>query len=394
MLRKPLNDVTNQPARPVGRALQAAGLEHLPAASGISTSRPNSISRNSQLRRRRAKPGLQFFITLNPVNYYDEIRSDFLHSFENLVTYCISIERSKENLSARHLHSYIEFEGKVYLENLRVFLVSLFPDSKLDLQPCRSKKTVLKYVSKEDTDLLTNVSIDKLHFNYRIYNWAKNNPVFSYLHPFVVEHRFNHTFLKNYHSDFYSIEKRPFPGYKPFLYTYPNWAGAVISWFNNFIKLDGYKNRQMFIYGDNNMGKTSLVKDHIIGSKFENFIFRPGVGKFAYQDFRQNYHKFVIFDEFELIDHDVPLLKQFLEGREMVIPVKCGHDRKISLKNIPIFLMSNSPPPTDPAILIRLTVIYADKTYYTDQKELYPETKVQIQTTDIQQCEEITLDSD
>lgn len=44
--------------------------------------------------------------------------------------------------------------------------------SGFNIQTVKSKRNVLKYISKEDVELITNVKSSLLHFNCRCYEWA------------------------------------------------------------------------------------------------------------------------------------------------------------------------------------------------------------------------------
>ena len=93
-----------------------------------------------------------------------------------------------------HLHCVVEYSGNIFINDLRVYLTCCYDAVHLDVQPCRSKKTALIYISKEDRQLLTNVKTSALHFNYRVHMWAKSVSVFRNTDPFVVQHRHKYNF--------------------------------------------------------------------------------------------------------------------------------------------------------------------------------------------------------
>lgn len=82
----------------------------------------------------------------------------------------------------------------MYIQNLCEYLKEIYVDCKLDVQPCRSKKRCLFYISKEDVNLLTNIKSSELNFNYRAYMWAVKTNI-ECTDPFVVQHRFNYKFF-------------------------------------------------------------------------------------------------------------------------------------------------------------------------------------------------------
>ena len=68
-----------------------------------------------------------------------------------------------------------------------------------DVQPCRSKRSCLRCITKEDHNAFTNVKESDLSFYYRAYKWAERTPRFRFDDSFVVERRFCYNFLRNMH---------------------------------------------------------------------------------------------------------------------------------------------------------------------------------------------------
>jgi hypothetical protein len=57
---------------------------------------------------RRARRTDQFFITIGSLDYYADIRCDFLSYFNNIETYCVSVEKNNINKKC-HVHAYLKF---------------------------------------------------------------------------------------------------------------------------------------------------------------------------------------------------------------------------------------------------------------------------------------------
>jgi hypothetical protein len=77
-------------------------------------------------------------VTLTPVESYDTVREDFVDWFESLETYCVVLEKHKDN-GKFHLHAYLKFYDGVRCELLR-WIVSSYDTGAIDIQPCRSRK--------------------------------------------------------------------------------------------------------------------------------------------------------------------------------------------------------------------------------------------------------------
>lgn len=114
------------------------------------------------------------------------------------------------------------------LTDLREYIWNLWPDCVLDLQNCRSRKSCLKYISKEDRHLIFNCKLSELNFYYRAYEWSLKTRLFDFSDPFVVEHRFSWKFLKKFHSD---VRLTLLPVFERFVKcesAYCNWSLIVI----------------------------------------------------------------------------------------------------------------------------------------------------------------------
>lgn len=317
----------------------------------------------------RLKPGHLFFITLslNEGSFYPVIRQDFVECFEGVVTYCCAIEKSSEqSLVSFHLHCFLEFADALHINDLRNYIVACFPEFKLDIQACRSKRNVLKYISKEDKLVYYNCSSKLLHFNYRAYMWATSSNYFKFSDDFVMEHRNQYRFLQKY---FYEVKKDVLNDFKCFnrvSNSYFGWALEVAVWWNDMIKNKFIKKRkQLYLFGLSNVGKSSYIET-IIGYENLKFIFYPGVGKFFMQDFDCNFHKVIVFEEFEIKYHCVSMLKRLLEGRSYAYPVKCEGDRVI-IFNGPIIFVSNDNNITDEALINRLLIVNAETKFWEQE---------------------------
>lgn len=314
----------------------------------------------------REKRGKQFFLTVSlsvrDRESVEQCRADLLSAFDDLVSYCISLESSNNSNCEYHLHAYLEFEESYKLTELSQYIRILFDGCRIDLQACRSKKSCLKYITKEDVNPLTNIKVSSLHFNYRCYCWARNTKVFHYTDPFVVEHRFCYRYLKHYFDDFKFHEGNFFKGLFRAEHCFHNWSLDCCVWWNKYYNNFNIKRPCLYLYGPSNVGKSSFI-EMLIGKNNLKYVFYPGVGKFFMQGFRDDFHKVILFEEFDIKFYVVAMLKRLCEGRDYAYPVKCEPDKNICFRG-PIIFVSNFREINDEALSNRLYFVSAEVRYW------------------------------
>lgn len=316
---------------------------------------------------RRRKPGKLFFVTVSldvdDVSCKEYWRSDFLCCFDNLVSYCIALESSSEASKVNyHLHAFLEFDEPIFVDDLSEYIRSCYNNCRVDCQPCKSRRSCLKYISKEDTQLLTNIKVSSLHFNYRVYCWARSTSTFKYTDPFVVEHRFCYRFLKQYFDDFLFHEGNKFKCLYRAEHCFHNWTLECVIWWNKYFNSFVVKRPCLYLYGPSNVGKSTFI-EMLIGKNNLKYVFYPGVGKFFMQGFRSDFHKVILFEEFDIKYHCVNMLKRLCEGRDYAYPVKCEPDKNIRFCG-PIIFISNYREIADEALSNRLLFVSAEVQYW------------------------------
>lgn len=374
----------NSPPRaaPVGRGDNALGLEHHPSASAISSL--------SSAKRRRVRPGRCFFITIDLDQYYESVRQDFISGFDQLVSFCVAVEESRSSKRVSyHMHAYLEFLDKCYLSDIKEYIECMYPGLRYDCQSCKSTKSVLKYITKEDRHPFYNVKVSLLHFNYRAYFWAVNTPQFSCADPFVQEHRFCYKFLERMFHDVKASLVKPCK-LRFFDIAYCNWTLEVCMWWNGFLKTVGIRKKQLYLYGSTKLGKSTYV-EKMIGKSNMDCVYFPGVGKFFMQGYRPGFHKIIIFEEFDIKYFCQSMLKRLLEGRKYSYPVKCGLDLNI-VHTGPIIFVSNYvyDDCMDDALKSRFLFVSAEVPYWEALEACIPK-----EETDVCEDEEsISISSD
>lgn len=98
-----------------------------------------------------------------------------------------------------------------------------------------------------------------------------------------------------------------------------------------------FKQKQYWIYGKPNTGKTTFILD-IIHSGFKGYIIPTNNDHADYDD---NAYDFAYIDEFKG-SLTIQFLNEFLQGSPMKLNAKFGSRQKN--RNIPVFILSNFPP--------------------------------------------------
>lgn len=138
---------------------------------------------------------------------YGEIKEDFISNFHNIEEYCVSIEKHHASKYPYHLHAYIKLKECASCVEVREILESI-TEFGFNVQPCRSRKSVLKYITKEDAEPLFNCSEAELSFAYRARAWARRTPTFRFSDPFVLEHTNKWKYLRELHNEISSFSER------------------------------------------------------------------------------------------------------------------------------------------------------------------------------------------
>lgn len=361
-------------------AVQRAESQSPPTAQALPTT-------TTAKRNKRKKPGCQFFITVSlpPSGTLNEsVRSDFLDFFDDLKTYCVALEKaeSASKVSNVHLHAFLEFHEPLLIDDLRQYVELVVDGLRFDIQPCRSRKSCLIYITKEDQDPLYNCKLSELNLYARLVDWCKLNEQFQYDHPFITTNRFCYTYLKKFHSDFRAkYESTRIPELRSIDHSWGSWSSEVIAWWNKALQPWSHKRPALYLSGPSNTGKSSLIK-YLCGRKvWRNAVFHPGCGKFLMQGFNPYVHKVILFEEFDYAFHNTSQLKRLIEGEPFSYPVKCGEDKIIAFRG-PIIFVSNFEIVDDMALRNRLHFVSASTPYFEVSCVAIPKEEVNSEAED------------
>lgn len=345
--------------------------------------------------RERSRSSNLFMIRLTPAEIYKGIREDVRDALPPSVSWLIALERDGHSGRYSHLHLFLRTVDKWLLKDLCDYFKSIFGELCLyDVQKCRSERNALKYCSKEDKNLLTNVSSSKLNLYYQANEWCRKSSKYSYNDPFVFSQRFNYKFFQNMFSEVQKSKVPPFRGFRTFGHSYCPWADEVTRWWNN--KLQGWyhKQKNLYLWGEKNMGKSKLIEKHI-GKVNRHFVFYPDVGKFALGDLDPDFHQIIVFEEFKLQYHCVSMLKRLLEGSPFRAPQKFTAGQVIEWRK-PVVFVSNDMDIEDDALLCRLKVVNCDEPYYRRAPSLFIDVKEEVDEEEeaVEEAEVIEVSSE
>jgi hypothetical protein len=126
----------------------------------------------------------------------------------NFILHANVVPRSKHSIfipihsedGEYHLQAYfLVYEPTTCVEE-RDYVRS-FHESSVNVQACKSRKSWLKYITKEDEKPYFNCKVSEIYFNYQARSWRANTSTFSYGDPFMLEHHNKWEFLQNMHSE-------------------------------------------------------------------------------------------------------------------------------------------------------------------------------------------------
>ncbi|XP_046408714.1 uncharacterized protein LOC124173229 [Ischnura elegans] len=296
-------------------------------------------------RRCRVRASNLFFIRLTPPEVYDGIREDVRDSLPPCVSWFVCLECDGRTGVFSHLHVFLKTIDKWPLSDLVNYFDCVFDKQYLlDVQKCRSERNTLKYCSKEDKHLLTN-------------------------------HRNNYKFFENFYKSSKKEEVPDFKYFKEYNLSHCEWADRCALWWNSKIKGWYHKQKNSYLNGEKNCGKSSFVS-RLVGRENMKFSYYPDVSKFAFGDLDVNFHKVIIYEEFDIQYYCISMLKRLLEGLPFCAPQKFTSGQVVTWRQ-PVIFVSNDFKIFDDALLCRLQVVQCNGAYVEEKARLLSAVKIE-----------------
>lgn len=370
-----------------GDASGAAGYKFT-YASRCNTSTPpetkstsaTTSAEKTKLRRNKSISNWSITIKLGTVEDISTIRTDLASIFIDYNSIAIGLEKYNVDGTEWHAHIYLHIETGVTFDDMHSYLRDVLPDISINIQSTKNVRNWLTYLSKEDKHVYyENIPLSSLHFNYKCYWWAVKAKTFDLTDDFVVDNKQYYKFLEGY---FYSVKRlllSSTASLRNIELVYNGWFTTVAQWWNLKIGSSKHKEKQLYLWGASNCGKSSCIET-IIGRENLAFVFEPCVGAFPFHSWH-NEVKVVLFEEFYMSkwESHKGLLKRLLEGKSFTIDRKFMTPQTITFTG-PVIMVSNELPHFEDAFLNRLNIVLADSVYWTEEKNFLLEKKVDKET--------------
>lgn len=308
------------------------------------------------------------------ISDHDDSKNCFLETFcdpTDVIEYVIARERndSVKQKGIHHLQIYFKTVHKYLLPELSKIIRDVFPFCNIDLQGAKSVKNICVYLSKEDVNLLTNISHSRLSFYFQLYWWCKRNQTFNVLDPFIVKHYNKCKFMERFYNELKLSVKPSFCGFSQFIDGFDvNWVREVCDWWNDWV-VNGwtFKKKQLYLYGDPDNGKTSFVK-RLFSDINSKYIFTPSFGPFGWEGL-QPFHRLIFVDDYKPLELDQRIFRLVLQGSDVMVNCKGIPSKRITFRG-PIIVTSNYSC-DDPPLLARFRIINSEKRFYDCEECLF-----------------------
>jgi hypothetical protein len=316
-----------------------------------------------------------FAITVNHIEISKK------HVFDSLEKYCSHLVVAEEKHFLNdgiHHHIYLRAIQDTSTDRVKVLLNRIYGlnprdegySNKLSVDNCRSEKSWLIYITKQDADpSFKGISLSQLSFYCKALHWASNTEEFSVADPFILNHPQYYKLLELVHARVRTtMMSDHFEKIRPLSIVFNenqcemNWQKEVIDWWNDWA-INGWKHkkRQLYLFGPSNTGKTTFIHRLLNSclnpsSKqnddeeyfYERQVFRPlpNEPKYSMQGYEKKLHNIILIDEFDITEYNCSDLKKILAGESIMSNTKNGSGRTIYHRN-PTILISNLEPPSD-----------------------------------------------
>ncbi len=264
--------------------------------------------------------------------------------FEENLNWCVvSTEQHKDGTP--HLHCIISLKERVQVHRADYF--DFLTGKHGNYQGCRNVGKVLAYVIKCDDYISVNINVEEY---VRLRN-AKKSTKSAIIARYIISGEKTLKDIMLEYPGFVMMHQRKIRDFQALVSVInkpkkKDWIGAsvlctdnnrdsdIARWLNKNIKQKRkFKQQQLYIWGETNIGKTSLIEQL---SKYLNIYYLPAED--FYDTYLDDSYDLVVMDEFKG-QKRVSFLNQFLQGSTMPLPKKGS--QYVKCQNLPCIFLSN-----------------------------------------------------
>ncbi len=274
----------------------------------------------------------------------EEVSLRITEFFEENLSWCVVAEEDHKD-GTPHIHCIIALKERVQVHREDYF--DFLTGKHGNYQGCRNVTKVLTYVTKDNE--YVQVNIDVLEF-LRLRK-AKKSTKSAIIAQYIIDGNMSLKEIMLLYPGFVMMHQRKIRDFQTLVSVInkpkkKDWIGAsvlctennrdsdIARWLNkNIKKKRKFKQEQLYIWGDTNMGKTSLIEKL---SDYLDIYYLPAED--YYDTYLDNSYDLVVMDEFKG-QKRVSFLNQFLQGSTMPLPKKGS--QYVKCQNLPCIFLSN-----------------------------------------------------
>lgn len=317
---------------------------------------------HSSIRRRSAN--MLFAITLTALSfnlfaYSKEYLANLFNSTEWITGYVLATELTSDDNP--HYHIYLRTDDATF-NQVRDYLYScLFPGAtedelnlinvNIDVQRCRSEKSWLQYITKEDANpLYKGVRTSYFSFYWHLQQYNKKNKVFDYNHPFIANHFNKVNLIKNAHASYWQkrqVENIQYP-LGPFTF-----RQAQLS---RMLETD----KHYYIYGSSGAGKTTVIERYLREKELSVCVLSCTTQPFEFGSIEDTTEVVYAPDvDLTWLQHHLPTLLRLCDRQLVTVNCKFVQGKRLLFTG-QLIVASNYAPPSLPGFARRFVAIDID----------------------------------
>ncbi len=262
---------------------------------------------------------------------------------ENLAWCVVATEQHKDGTP--HLHCIIALKERI--ETRRPDYFDFLTGKHGNYQGCRNVGNTLAYVVKDNDYIQVNINVEE----YLRLRKAKKSTKSAIIAEYIIAGDKTLKEIMVEYPGFVMMHQRQIMDFRALVSVInkpkkKDWIGAsvlctdndkdgdIARWLNKNIKQKRkFKQEQLYIWGETNIGKTSLIEQL---SEYLNIYYLPAED--FYDTYLDDSYDLVVMDEFKG-QKRVSFLNQFLQGSTMPLPKKGS--QYVKCQNLPCIFLSN-----------------------------------------------------